>query len=166
VKLRIWTGGQTGADQGALYGARAAGVETGGWAPDQWDTDAGAAPWLADYGLKMAVGTGYPQRTALNVKDATAMLWFGNIHSPGGKLTARLCVERNLETFVVVHESTPADVADWMEGHVFPVDGEEDYDVTLMVAGNRESRNPCIALRVETFVKEMLELLRSRGIIE
>jgi hypothetical protein len=30
---RLISGGQTGADQGGLRAARAAGIETGGWAP-------------------------------------------------------------------------------------------------------------------------------------
>jgi len=43
---RIITGGQIGADQGALRAARAAGIATGGWAPAGWETEAGPAPEL------------------------------------------------------------------------------------------------------------------------
>ena len=33
---KVITGGQTGADQGALRAARAAGIPAGGWAPLGW----------------------------------------------------------------------------------------------------------------------------------
>jgi hypothetical protein len=36
---RVVTGGQTGADQGGLRAARAAGIATGGWAPQGWLTE-------------------------------------------------------------------------------------------------------------------------------
>lgn len=49
--IKIVTGGQTGADQGALLAARAAGIATGGWAPLGWMTEDGPAPWLADFRL-------------------------------------------------------------------------------------------------------------------
>jgi Circularly permutated YpsA SLOG family len=51
VIARIITGGQTGADQGGLRAARAAGIATGGFAPKGWATETGAAPWLAEFGL-------------------------------------------------------------------------------------------------------------------
>ena len=44
----IISGGQTGADQAGLLAAQALGLQTGGWAPHGWRTDAGPAPWLAD----------------------------------------------------------------------------------------------------------------------
>jgi hypothetical protein len=48
---RVISGGQTGADQGGLRAAQACGIPTGGWAPRGWLTEAGPAPWLADWGL-------------------------------------------------------------------------------------------------------------------
>jgi Circularly permutated YpsA SLOG family len=47
----IATGGQEETDQGALRAARAAGIAIGGFAPKGWATEAGAAPWLAEFGL-------------------------------------------------------------------------------------------------------------------
>jgi len=46
---RVINGGQTGVDQAGLRAARA-GIPTGGWPPQGWLTEAGAAPWLADFG--------------------------------------------------------------------------------------------------------------------
>ena len=48
---KVVTGGQAGADQGALRAARAAGIATGGYALAGWVTEAGPAPWLAFFGL-------------------------------------------------------------------------------------------------------------------
>jgi len=59
----IVSGGQTGADQAGLRAAKAAGIETGGWAPHGWTTEKGPAPWLADYGLAECPIPGYPART-------------------------------------------------------------------------------------------------------
>ena len=157
MKLKIISGGQCGADQGALRAAKAAGVETGGWAPKGWLTEDGPAPWLAEYGLKESRLREYPHRTQMNVQEATAILWFGNPHSPGGRLTHRLADETPsvVGTFTVIDQSTPADVVDWLVGFIFP--GEDA--VTLLVAGNRESGSPGIGERVEKFVGEVLALL-------
>jgi hypothetical protein len=153
--LRITSGGQTGADLGALVAARLAGVPTGGHAPSGWQTESGPAPWLADYGLVQCPGPGYPARTRRNVKAADACLWFGNPASPGGRLTLGLCRQEGVAHFVVLTESTPADAAAWLREYVFP--GREG--VTLLVAGNRESSAPGIGARVEAFVSGLLGLL-------
>ena len=41
---KIISGGQTGADYGALLAAHALGLETGGWAPKGWRTEDGPKP--------------------------------------------------------------------------------------------------------------------------
>lgn len=150
---RVITGGQTGADQGALRAAKAAGIPTGGFAPKGWLTEDGPAPWLADYGLVEYHEEGYPARTKANVEIADAMLWFGNPHSLGGQLTARLCVEANLDTFTAIHTSTPQEVAEWIM-YGIPVEARP----VLMVAGNRESKQPGIGARVELFCSELFRL--------
>jgi Circularly permutated YpsA SLOG family len=66
TSFKIVSGGQTGADQAGLRAARAAGIETGGWAPKGWDTEDGPAPWLEDFGLIECPVTGYPARTEAN----------------------------------------------------------------------------------------------------
>jgi predicted Rossmann-fold nucleotide-binding protein len=81
--VRVVSGGQTGVDQAALRAARAAGFETGGFAPQGWATEAGPAPWLAEYGLVECRVGGYPARTFENVRVADATLWIGPAGSPG-----------------------------------------------------------------------------------
>lgn len=88
---KVVTGGQAGANQGALRTARAAGIATGGFAPKGWLTETGAAPWLADFGLVECDRPGYPARTEANVRSCEAVLWFGAPTTPGGKLTLEWC---------------------------------------------------------------------------
>lgn len=155
-KLIVVSGGQTGVDQAALKAARASGVKTGGFACKGWQTEDGPAPWLAGYGLAECEYAGYPARTRANVFAATACVWIGNPHSPGGKLTASLCVEANIDWFTSLRGDNPREACDWLCGWVLePADGP----VTLMVAGNRESKTPGIGAAAEMMLVEMLALL-------
>lgn len=84
---RIQSGGQTGADQGFLLAGQALGLETGGWAPRGYRTNAGPAPWLATFGVREHESAEYPPRTARNVFEAEATIIFGNPWSRGCELT-------------------------------------------------------------------------------
>src|SRR5262249_15066219 len=94
---KVITGGQTGAGQGALRAARAAGIPTGGWAPLGWlvETADGrkteAAPWLAELGLVEGPGPGFKARSVANVRDSDGSLWFGDWHTAGGTATLDAC---------------------------------------------------------------------------
>ncbi len=151
--LRVITGGQTGADAGALWGAREAGVPTGGWAPAGWMTEDGPDPTLAEFGLREAPGAiggrrgdAYRNRTALNVIDADAVLLVGDASSPGSRLLLRLA-----DDDVVFHVPLDAGLLrrealrDWLYDEIY----DHRYrspgvPFVLMVAGNRESRAPGI----------------------
>src|SRR3546814_7241191 len=87
----VISGGQTGADQGGLLGARDAGVRTGGTAPRDWRTEDGAAPWLAEFGLVESQRKSYAARTRANAEAADGTVLFGNPLSAGSALTARCC---------------------------------------------------------------------------
>lgn len=131
---KIISGGQTGADQGGLAGAKQVGITTGGTAPKGYRTDEGNNPGLLRdiYGLKESGSWGYPPRTALNVKQSDGTVWFGNVTSPGGKLTKRLC-EDNHKPFL--ENPTAAGLLAWAEANGIRV---------LNVAGNRERSKPGI----------------------
>src|SRR4051794_32052929 len=93
---RVISGGQTGADQGGLRAARACVIPTGGWAPRGWLTEAGPAPWLAEFGLvECPEGETEPERYRARrrrcVKDCHAALIFGEITSPGSRGLIRDC---------------------------------------------------------------------------
>ena len=81
--IKIISGGQTGADQGGLYGARDAGFPTGGYAPSGFLTEDGPEPeLLKGFGL-VDSGLDYTGRTELNVRESDITLWFGNTGTPG-----------------------------------------------------------------------------------
>ena len=81
-------GGQTGADQGGLRAARAAGIPTSGFAPKGWliESEDGRhnvpAPWLAEYGLVECPEPGYPARTLAYVRCCNGISWFGDWVAP------------------------------------------------------------------------------------
>lgn len=157
-QLIVLSGGQTGADQGGLLAARSSGIPTAGWAPLGFMTETGPALWLAEYGLKECPEPGYPARTLRNVADADACLWFGNPHSPGGRLTLRACTQgRIIDTYTVLFGVTsPKNVADWIYGMV--LEGETEPQ-RLLVAGNRESSSPGIQRMTREFLEEVFGLL-------
>lgn len=156
IIAKVITGGQTGADRGALEAARAAGIPTGGWIPKGFLTEDGPEPQLAEFGLKETEDADYAKRTRRNVAEATGVLWFGNPHSPGGRCTLGACVDEAVDSFVVLSKSKPRDVADWIRGYLYD---SETGPVVLMVAGNRESKQPGIGLHVERFMGEVFRLL-------
>lgn len=89
---RVISGGQTGADQGGLFAARACGLETGGFAPLGFRTLAGNnAETLRDlFGLEETPQRNYQVRTALNVKSADATFRLAtNFGSPGELCTMK-----------------------------------------------------------------------------
>lgn len=94
--MKIISGGQTGADQGALVGARRVGLETGGWMPRGFLTEAGPCPALADvYGMQEHRSREYPPRTRQNVKDSDGTIWIDDGRwqpdSRGKRATVRAC---------------------------------------------------------------------------
>ena len=134
---RFISGGQSGADQGALRAARACGIPPGGWAPRGWLTEAGPSPWLADRGLVEsqegeAAAERYRARRRRCIADCEAVLLFGDITSPVGRGLIEDC-RRNGKCWVWVKSglTTPRHIADFIR---------ESRVRVLMVAGNRESR--------------------------
>jgi hypothetical protein len=131
----IVSGGQTGADQGALMAALALGIVTGGWAPRGWRTELGPAPWLFKrYNLREHPSSQYAPRTVANATLADMVAVFGETTSPGTRLTLRIFDK--LQKSILINPSV-AELRDAI-----------DHPLALMVAGNRESLNRGI----ETFV--------------
>lgn len=150
---KIISGGQTGADQGGLRAGLILDLETGGWIPKGFRTDVGEAPWLAELGLAETAQRNYQVRTKLNVENSDGTLVFGNVNSPGCKLTRRFVRELGKPIFVV----------HWFSGQPIPRDRsrfaswiENNDIVTLNVAGNRESMQPGINEAVFRFLVDAL----------
>ena len=134
---KIISGGQTGADQAALFTARMLHIPTGGTAPKGWRTETGPEPSLAGYGLVESDSPAYSLRTMQNVRDSDGSAVFGRIESYGSAVTIQLC-----EKFDKPHIVNPTgpELAEWCEANHISV---------LNVAGNRASRTPGIFDQVE-----------------
>jgi len=140
---KIISGGQTGADLGALVGARRVGLDTGGTAPKGYRTDAGPQPTvLRGFGLTEHRLTAYPPRTACNVRDSDATVLFGDTTSPGCTLTIELCVKQGKP---YLENPSAHELRRWTLVNQFGV---------LNVAGNRERTNHGLAKRVAAIIIE------------
>lgn len=155
---KIISGGQTGADQGALQGARLAGVATGGWAPYGWITEDGPSKKLLQSYNLSECGYGFDCSFHRVVdSDATLVVchryWYvGRVcHLPatgGSKLAATYCTRLHKPLYQL---AWPSDymigpLANWILTNEIKV---------LNVAGNRESKNPGIQSAVETIILKL-----------
>jgi hypothetical protein len=88
----------------------------------------------------------YAARTARNVRESDGTLWFGTTDTPGAKTTLEVCeLWRKPVMIIEPHRSIlPSDVVRWLRNH--------PQIQVLNCAGNRESKNPGIGLRVERFL--------------
>jgi len=130
---KIISGGQTGADQGALVGARMVGIPTGGWMPRGFKTEFGLCPELARaYDMREHPSELYPPRTAQNVKDADGTIWVSDEDLEDS--TGKRCTKRAVEKFnrPYLENPTPQRLREWIE---------EEHIRILNVAGPRRSRD-------------------------
>lgn len=143
--MKIISGGQTGADQGALVGARRVGLETGGWMPRGFLTEAGPCPALRDlYGMQEHPSSSYPPRTRQNVKDADGTIWIDNglYDSRGKMLTDRACTDYD-KPFLCNPDA--ATLRAWVRSCRI---------IVLNVAGPRGSRDPGAHARAADLISE------------
>lgn len=89
---KIVSGGQTGADRGALDAAIAAGVEHGGWLPKGRKTENGPLP--LSYNLNELPSKDYRDRTARNVQDSDGTLMVSHGALTGGTLLTKVFAEK------------------------------------------------------------------------
>jgi Circularly permutated YpsA SLOG family len=154
VVARIVSGGQTGVDRAALDVALDLGVPCGGWCPHGRRAEDGAVP--ARYPLVETPSSGYPQRTAWNVRDSDATLVLTRGRPRGGTaLTLRLASRAGRPALAVDLDRTPdaRAVAAWLRS----------VDVgVLNVAGPRESDAPGIGASAAAFLRRLLAPARFR----
>lgn len=135
---KIISGGQTGADQAALAAAAELGIPTGGFAPKNFMTEDGPAPWLGERHGLVEIASAYPAvRTKRNVAAADGTVWVGLAGTPGAKATLNAAVAAGLRPFV--SNPAPEELREWVARHDIKV---------LNVAGNRASKNPGVAAQV------------------
>ncbi len=145
---KIISGGQTGADQGGLFAAKALGIETGGTAPPKFMTERGSEPTkLKSLGLVEGKPDSsiYKLRTRQNILDSDGTVVFGKGYSPGTTLTIKICKELKRPW---IHNPGCLAFLKWIVDNNIQV---------LNVAGNRESKYPGIQDKVHTFLVEALK---------
>ena len=139
-RIRIVSGGQTGADRGALDAALALDLEVGGWVPLGRLAEDGVIP--PEYPNRREADSPEPaRRTALNVRDSDATLILSHGELTGGSsLTARKAEELGRPCFHVdlarcSFDDAVAAVRRWLS----------DIDAAVLnVAGPRASRDATI----------------------
>jgi Circularly permutated YpsA SLOG family len=145
---KIISGGQTGVDRAALDVALELGLPCGGWCPRGRRAEDG--PLAERYPLTETPWTGYPQRTAWNVRaaDGTLVLTWGE-PDRGTALTIALAQRERKPCLVLdlAAEPDPGTVAGWATTHQVRV---------LNVAGPRETSSPGIHERAAHFLRQIL----------
>lgn len=146
--VKIISGAQTGADQAGLAAACHLGLEVGGWMPYGRRTEDGpmSIELFNKYKLKQHPSPNYPPRTEQNVRESDGTVLFGNLDSPGCRLTMQLC-DRHHKHYPG-NPLKPEYLRAWVEQHDIKV---------LNVAGNRESTNPGI---FDSTVKFLVEAFK------
>lgn len=147
---KIISGGQTGADQGALDAAIEAGVAHGGWIPKGRKTEGGPLP--EKYQLQEMATASYPKRTEKNIlaSGGTLIITYGL--TGGSALTRKLakthgcpCLHIDLKKIPLVEAAEK--VRAWINANKVEV---------LNVAGSRESKAPGIQAAVFQTIKAVL----------
>ena len=136
---RIVSGGQTGADRGALDFAIKHGYIHGGWAPHGRLAEDGVIP--AKYQLTEMAEGGYRQRTRRNVVDSDATLIVNLGELDGGTLGTQVFAEKSSKPCLVV-QADPG-ISEEMGDSVLAWWRQHDVKI-LNVAGRRESKRPGI----------------------
>lgn len=154
-RLRIVSGGQTGADRAALDVALELGLPTGGWVSAGRLAEDGRIPPVYP-GLREAPSDDPALRTELNVADADGTLVVLHGEPAGGtRLTIELARRRRKPLLVLDFdglstERAAARVSDWLE----------DNDIgVLNVAGPRASEDATIYSSAAELLRRVLPTL-------
>jgi hypothetical protein len=145
---KIVSGGQTGADRGALDAAIALGIEHGGWCPKGRLAEDGVIP--QQYQVTETRSKFYRVRTEQNVIDSDGtLIFYQKILKGGTELTRQLAIKHDKPhlLFDVTAPLLDSMFGEWLVSAKISV---------LNVAGPRESSAPGIATRVEKLLRKML----------
>lgn len=134
MKLKVISGGQTGADLGGLWAALFSEVQTGGRAPQGFRTQAGPQPTLRLFGITDDTKYDYRDRTIKNINESDATVVFATkVGSPGTKLTINQCARSKKLCFINDVEKAKQ----WLEYRQLL-----DLDTVINIAGNSTRNCP------------------------
>lgn len=156
---KIVSGGQTGADKGALIAAYDNGIATGGVAPKGWKTENGPdLSLITKFKLTESDSADYTVRTLKNVKTTDCTIIFCDKKSKGSLLTEKYCLENN-KPFLVVNTVGITEVdLEMIKNFVNKIFTEKDRAIFINVAGNRETKAPGIENRVKEIITKLFLL--------
>ncbi len=149
---RVISGGQTGADQGALDAVMQCGMNYGGWIPKGRKTEAG--PLASHYQMQEHWSGDYRKRTEKNIlnSDGTLIVSHGPL-SGGSALTLNIaknklkpCFHADLNSILVAQ--AVYNILLWLQ---------EKEIFTLNVAGPRASSDPYIYRDTKELILLLLE---------
>lgn len=145
MKIKIISGGQTGADRAALDAAKYLRIQTGGFCPKGYLTEAVQDEYLKKFKLKQTKTDSFSERTILNVmhSDGTAVFMNSTNSSKAGKGT-RLTIRtvKAIGKPLLINPSK-AKFLKWLKTNKIK---------TLNIAGNRLSGNNRIYSEVFAFL--------------
>jgi hypothetical protein len=155
-RIKIISGGQTGADRTALEVARELGFPTGGVAPLFFKTENGPDLTLRDvFGLSESQSPSYSVRTKANVQIADVTVWLGKTGSAGYVCTKK-AIDLHKRPFVLCPSAD--ELLEWVLAR---------RPKTVNIAGNRRSHNPGIVrLTRETLLPVLIALLQEELLLD
>jgi hypothetical protein len=160
MKLKkIVSGGQTGADQGALAACIQRTFPYGGWVPKGRRSEKGKVP--AKYRLRQHWSRHYPPRTEKNVVDSDGTVVFTFGKPDGGSLLTIDVAKKHHKPWLAVDLDLPREAAvvkvvRWIKRRL------PDHAV-LNVAGSRRSKAPGIHMAVKGVMVDVINELQRRG---
>jgi hypothetical protein len=158
VIKKIISGGQTGADQGALDAAIKLGIPHGGWIPKGRLTEKGPLP--DKYDLTEMPDTSYALRTEQNVIDSDGTLIISHDElSEGSDYTRKMAIKHHRPWLHINLNKTPAFkatnlISSWIKENTIEI---------LNVAGSRESKDNLIYQDISKIIESVyyLELIEN-----
>jgi hypothetical protein len=151
AKLKIISGGQTGADRAALDWAIKNGIPHGGWCPKGRKSEDGTIP--TQYQLQEIPSRNPLQRTEWNVRDSdgTVIFTLGKRLSGNSFETLEFAIKHRkpyLHLSAVFKEHAASELKRWMR---------ENHIRMLNVAGPRASKEPVVAAFVISTFDQALQ---------
>jgi len=147
-RIKLVSGGQSGADIAALDFAIEHGIAHGGWCPRGRLAENGTID--ARYQLKETPSEEYPQRTEWNVRDSdgTVVFSIATILTGGSKKTVELAHRHHKPVIHIARDGGLASPEQDLMRFI------RDYEIQVLnVAGPRASKEP----EVYGFVKQVLD---------
>ncbi len=152
---KIVSGGQTGADQGALDAAIKLGIRHGGWVPKGRKTENGILP--EKYALREMPTTGYRERTEKNVIDSNGTVILSRGRLSGGSAYTREMALRHDRPWIHIDLNQSSEfnaatvLSKWVQNNRIEV---------LNVAGPRASNDPGIYKSTVGIIESAVFLLQ------